>query len=83
MALSVMLVEHSDTSKWNLMLKLSDCCFGVYIFQQFIILLIEQTCLSQNVIPYLYPWAVFLVTLMMSLFMTVIFRKTKFGSQLL
>ena len=35
------------------MLNLSDCCFGVYIFQQFILMLLERTELAQNVSPYI------------------------------
>ena len=83
MMLSKKFVDRSDTSKWNNMLNLSDCCFGVYIFQQFILMLLEQTELSQNVSPYIYPWITFLMTLFLSLVLTVIIRKTKIGSQLL
>lgn len=80
---STKLVKHSDTSKWSFLLKLSDCCFGVYIFQQFILILIGQTKLSQNVNPYLYPWIAFAISLVTSLLLTVFVRKTKFGSQLM
>lgn len=83
LTLSTKLVKHSDTSKWNLLLKLSDSCFGVYIFQQFILILIGQTKLSQNVNPYLYPWIAFAISLVTSLLLTVFVRKTKFGSQLM
>ena len=83
MMLSKKFVDRSDTSKWNNMLNLSDCCFGVYIFQQFILMLLERTELAQNVSPYIYPWITFLVTLFLSLVLTVVIRKTKIGSQLL
>lgn len=83
LTLSTKLVKHSDTSKWSFLLKLSDCCFGVYIFQQFILILIGQTKLSQNVNPYLYPWIAFAISLVASLLLTVFVRKTKFGSQLM
>lgn len=83
LTLSTKLVKHSDPSKWNLLLKLSDSCFGVYIFQQFILILIGQTKLSQNVNPYLYPWIAFAISLVTSLLLTVFVRKTKFGSQLM
>lgn len=80
---STKLVRHSDTSKWSLLLKLSDSCFGVYIFQQFILKLIGQTQFSQNVNPYLYPWIAFAISLAVSLSLTVFIRKTKLGSQLM
>ena len=83
MMLSKKFVDRSDTSKWNNMLNLSDCCFGVYIFQQFILMLLERTELAQNVSPYIYPWITFLLTLFLSLVFTVVIRKTKIGSQLL
>lgn len=83
MMLSKKFVDCSDTSKWNNMLNLSDCCFGVYIFQQFILMLLERTELAQNVSPYIYPWITFLLTLFLSLVLTVVIRKTKIGSQLL
>ena len=83
MMLSKKLVQCSDTSKWNNMLRLSDCCFGVYIFQQFILKLLTQTELSLNVSPYIYPWIAFIMTLIISLTLTIIIRNTKMGSQLL
>lgn len=83
MMCSTKFVEYSDVSKWNLLLKLSDCCFGVYIFQQFILLFINRTELAQKVCPYIYPWIIFSITLITSLVLTVIIRKTRIGSQLL
>lgn len=81
--LSKRLVQCSETSKWNNMLRLSDCCFGVYIFQQFILMLLAQTELSLNVSSYIYPWIAFIMTLIISLTLTIIIRNTKMGSQLL
>ena len=83
LTLSTKLVKHSDTSKWNLLLKLSDSCFGVYIFQQFILKIIEHTQFPENANPYLYPWVAFVISLVASLVLTIFIRKTKFGSQLL
>ena len=83
MMLSKRFVQCSDTSRWNNILRLSDCCFGVYIFQQFILMLLAQTELSQNISPYMYPWIAFLMTLIISLALTIIIRNTKIGSQLL
>lgn len=82
MMLSKRLVQCSETSKWNNMLRLSDCCFGVYIFQQFNLMLLAQTEQSQNVSPYIYPWIAFFMTLIISLALTIIIRNMKIGSQL-
>ena len=76
-------VKYTDVSKWNLFLKLSDCCFGVYIFQQFILLFINRTKLAQNICPYIYPWITFSIALIISLALTVIIRKTRIGRKLL
>ena len=40
--------------KQMILVQLSDCCFGVYIFQQFVLMLVERTELSKNLSPYIY-----------------------------
>lgn len=70
-------------TKQTQLVKLSDCCFGVYIFQQFVLLFIERTDLANNVSPYLYPWITFLIALITSLVLTIIIRRTKVGSKIL
>lgn len=70
-------------TKQTQLVNLSDCCFGVYIFQQFVLLLIERTDLAKNVSPYLYPWIIFLIALITSLVLTIIIRRTKVGSKIL
>lgn len=69
--------------KQAVLVQLSDCCFGVYIFQQFVFVLIERTELPSNLSPYIYPWIAFLIALIMSLVLTIIIRKTKVGSKIL
>ena len=83
MSLSRLLVLHSDTSKWDGVIKLSNCCFGVYIFQQFILKLLNKSILPFCIDAYLYPWIAFIITLFISLILTILIRTTKLGRQLL
>lgn len=69
--------------KQTILIRLSDCCFGVYIFQQFVLMLVERTELSKNLSPYIYPWVTFLIALFMSLMLTIFLRRTKVGSKIL
>lgn len=83
MSLSRLIVLHSDTSKWDGVIRLSNCCFGVYIFQQFVLKLLNQSILSFCIDAYLYPWIAFIITLCISLILTILIRTTKLGRQLL
>lgn len=83
MNLSVLIISNYNISKYKYFLKLSECCFGVYIFQQFILKLFNRSQLPYMLNEYLYPWVIFLATLILSLVITVLFRKTKLGKQLL
>ena len=83
MSLSRLIVLHSDTSKWNGVIKLSNCCFGVYIFQQFVLKLLNQSILPFCIDACLYPWIAFIITFFISLILTILIRKTKLGRQLL
>lgn len=83
MILSMRMANLKRHENGTLLIKLSDCCFGVYIFQQFILLLLERTGLAYNVSPYAYPWITFSITIIISLALTVIMRKTSIGSHLL
>lgn len=67
----------------NLTINIGSYCFGVYIFQQFIldILYYHTTMLSEYNI-YI-PWVGFLSALFISITMAVIFSKTKIGQKLL
>lgn len=82
-SISRLIVLHSDTSKWNGVIKLSNCCFGVYIFQQFVLKLLNQSILPFCIDAYLYPWIAFIITLCISLILTILIRTTKLGRQLL
>lgn len=83
MSLSRLIVMYSDTSKWGGVLKMSNCCFGVYIFQQFVLKLLNQSILPFCIDAYLYPWIAFIITLCISLILTILIRTTKLGRQLL
>lgn len=83
MVLSRMLVNNVDTSLWSPILKVSESCFGVYIFQQFILKLFNRSDLPYIINVYLYPWVLFVVSLGISLSMTILLRQTKIGKQLL
>lgn len=83
MILSRMVVNNTDTSLWGPIFKVSESCFGVYIFQQFILKLFNRSDLPYVINVWLYPWVLFIVSLGLSLLMTILLRKTKIGKQLL
>ena len=66
------------------LLKLSGYCFGVYLFQQFILkLLIYNDWMINNFGTYWLPWISFLLALFLSLVFSWIFIKTKVGKILI
>lgn len=61
-------------------LRIGSMCFGVYIFQQFILkYLYYYSGLTDVCTPLVLPWAGFTITLAISLLMSWIALKTKFG----
>jgi len=62
---------------------LSNCCFGVYLFQQFVLKFIYNSELPYILSPYLLPWVSFVVSLLVSIVLTILLRKTKLGRQIL
>ena len=61
-------------------IKLASCCFGIYLFQQFILeLLYYQTTLPSMLGPYWIPWCGFCVTIILSYFISNLLLKTKVG----
>lgn len=77
------IVEHFKIERWNKALILSESCFGVYIFQQFILKFFNSSQIPSIINAYIYPWVIFIVTVIISLVITVAFRKTKLGKRLL
>lgn len=62
------------------LIKLSDCCYGVYIFQQFILkYLYYKTDFAIAINPYLIPWLAIVLTIALSLLLTKMCLKTRFG----
>ena len=60
--------------------KLAGCCFGIYLFQQFVLqFLYYKTGLPAIVGPYWLPWLGFLTALPVSYFLTTCLLKTKIG----
>lgn len=61
-------------------IKLAGCCFGIYLFQQFILqFLYYKTSFPIMVGPYWLPCLGFVITLIVSYILSVLLLKTKFG----
>ena len=70
------------TPKETLLVKIGGYCFGVYIFQQFILKgLYYNTSIPEKVGPYWLPWVGVLLALVISLFLTYLIRLTKIGRE--
>lgn len=65
------------------MITLGENCFGVYLFQQFVLKLIYNSHIPQVINPVLLPWISFAVALVISLLLTISIRKTTLGKSLL
>ena len=64
--------------------RFAACCFGIFIFQQFILqLLYYKTQLPTLVGPYWLPWVGFFVAALLSYLLTEILLKTKSGKYLI
>lgn len=61
-------------------INLAKCCFGIYLFQQFVLqLLYYKTSFPTLVGPYWLPWCGFIIALITSYILSVLFLKTKTG----
>ena len=68
----------------SLCIKFSSCCFGVYIFQQFILQIIYyKTDIPALVGPVILPWLGFAVAMIVSLLLSMVFLNTKLGRKLI
>lgn len=65
------------------MITLSENCFGVYLFQQFVLKLIYNSHIPQVINPVCLPWISFAIALIISLLLTVCIRNTTIGKSLL
>lgn len=60
--------------------KLASCCFGIYLFQQFVLqLLYYKTSFPIIVGPYWLPWCGFVIAAVVSYILSVLLLKTKTG----
>lgn len=68
----------------SLCIKLSSCCFGVYIFQQFILKIIYyKTDIPTLVGPVILPWLGFAVAMIVSVLLSMAVLNTKLGRKLI
>lgn len=81
--ISLIFLNKRERSIWNNLLLLSECSFGVYLFQQFILQYFNRSNLPYMINPYVYPWVSFVLCIVISVFVTFLFRKTKIGKQLI
>lgn len=81
--LSVQLVSNSLIDNWGGCIRLSNCCFGIYLFQQFVLKGIYNSTIPQMVNPYILPWLSFVIALIVSLAFTLIIRGIKVGRKIL
>jgi hypothetical protein len=64
--------------------KMAACCFGIYLFQQFILLLLYyKTNVPVEVGPYWLPWCGFVITVIISFILSALTLKTKVGRNLI
>ena len=71
-------------SKDTYLVKIGSYCFGVYIFQQFILKgLYFNTAIPEIVGPYWLPWVGVIAALMISFVLTYMIRLTKIGRAML
>lgn len=64
--------------------RLAACCFGIYLFQQFILqLLYYKTEFPLLAGPYLLPWCGFVIAAIVSFIFSVLLLKTKVGRSLI
>lgn len=61
-------------------IKLASCCFGIYLFQQFILqLLYYKTSFPVIVGPYWLPWCGFVIAVIVSYLLSALLLRTKTG----
>ena len=61
-------------------IKLATCCFGIYLFQQFVLQLqYYKTGFSVLVGPYWLPWCGFVIAVIVSYLLSALLLRTKTG----
>lgn len=75
---NLFLEEKSTMPKW--IIYLNNLCFGIYLFQQFILqYLYYKTDIPMFVGAYWLPWIAFIITMLLSISLTIVVRKNKYG----
>lgn len=79
---AVYFVHHNQLS--SRATHFSSLCFGIYLFQQFILqLLYYRTCFPKLLGPYWLPWFGFVVTMLFSYIAADLVKKTRFGREII
>lgn len=79
---SVFYTQHHQLKSFTL--KLASWCFGIYLFQQFILqLLYYKTNFPNFMGPYLLPWCGFVIATVFSCILSALLLKTKVGKFLI
>ena len=75
---AIYLTKKYELPQW--VIKLGEYCFGVYLFQQFVLQLIYyHTQLPLILGPILLPWIATIITLVISIFLSYLLRMTRIG----
>ena len=79
---SLFIMRNRKLPKWYV--EVGMACFGVYIFQQFVLhILYYETHLPSLLEPTVLPWLAFVITLIVSMALTWLIRRTELGRQML
>lgn len=64
----------------RIFIKFANCCFGIYLFQQFVLqLLYYKTSFPITIGPYWLPWCGFIIATILSYYLTISLLRTKLG----
>lgn len=79
---AVYYIQHHKLRPFTI--NFSSCCFGIYLFQQFVLqLFYYKTSLPLIVGPYWLPWCGFVIATIISYVLSVLLLKTKMGRLLI
>lgn len=72
--------NHPNWQPSSLLIKANEICFGVYIYQQFILMILYyKTTLPKFTETHVLPWVGCIITLFMSIMLSQITIRTRFG----
>lgn len=77
-------VKAKDTEVSPSLIKLSECCFGVYLIQQFVLVyLYDYTTLPIKIHYLMVPWICFFIALLVSILFSYSLRQTTIGRNII